>query len=220
MKHLFFLCKALAIAIMLWGCQKDTADDEVKKEDEEEVYQDGVTVNVEVEGIGAKEGLTVTTLFKETSLQGNSASTVVLSSNNYPQLLLVSNPNDEVILMARGVYSENEQVKVNAQSTTLALITMHPLFWSIVGTDYSELVNLVTGASSYQALYNEVAKSIAAGRPLYDTENVALLTATENLIEELLDESYAENTVLIFPEQARRPYLISRARLFRICSAL
>lgn len=113
------------------------------------------------------------------------------SHNNVPSLInnnvqtYVVNDGENVYLMARTPINNHSSVVIDAQSTTLALVTMYPVFSPIDDDGYTEVISLITSSDKYPALYEEVKKSIENKRNIYDVENESLLKAFSNLIEDL-----------------------------------
>lgn len=107
--------------------------------------------------------------------------------NNNVQTFVVAE-NDEVYLMSRIPVKPKQQIELSAQSTAIAMVTLHPLFSPIVRTDYAALTDLIIESPKYQDFYNEVEKAIIEKRHLYDESNEDLLIVFSNLMEELCGE--------------------------------
>ncbi|MDR1500283.1 MAG: hypothetical protein LBI58_04815 [Tannerellaceae bacterium] len=168
--------------LMSGGCNKDGDDP-----DSPEVLATDITINGRIDAPGIDlSGLSVETISGQGALDGSDFEAPSLSCDK-PQLIAVGN-GDDIILMARDFYSAGKEVTVDVRSTTIALVTFHPLFAPIGKDGYSELVNLVTGAEHYRELYDEVAISIADRRDIFDVSNSALLVALSNVFEDLCSE--------------------------------
>lgn len=109
-------------------------------------------------------------------------------TNDKVQTFIVQD-NNEVYLMSREPISNGQQIDLSAQSTAVAMVTMHPLFSPVGKNDYATLRKLIVESPKFQAFYEEVEKSIASKRHLYDESNNGLLIAFSNLMEELCGES-------------------------------
>lgn len=178
MKKKIGFIQILAIMAMLIGCHTNVIDETGNNNNE--------VRNVVIRGsvsIDEKE-LSVQTIMGASRLDGGNFE-VPSISNEMPHLLFVDDDNGNTILMARDYYSSEEHINIDAQSTAIALITLHPLFVPISGYDFQELVSLITNSSNYQEFYNVVATSIANRQNIFDSNNVELLLATNNLLEDI-----------------------------------
>lgn len=143
---------------------------------------DVITVRGNIEG--QVEGLALNSLIDGKKIDGNNFSIQTLS-NNLPQLLYIEGENEEIIMMSRG-YFANHSVQVNAQSTALALVTMHPLLVSRTEEEFYKIVEIVEKSSFFQPFLLEVEKCIEAKKDVLNTNNTELLVALNNLLENLV----------------------------------
>lgn len=137
---------------------------------------------------GNTSNLSVASLIDESSLNNGSFSIEVFD-NNSPQLLMVTNNNDDVVMLYKGVIPENGNIEINAHSTATAILTFHPALAEIVGANYQEMVNVFTSASSFPAFLSEVENSIAQNKAIYDTTNTNLISAAQEVFVELFGDS-------------------------------
>ena len=108
--------------------------------------------------------------------------------NDNVQTFVVADESDNVYLLSRTpVVGENE-LTIDAHTTTMALVTMHPLFSGTKAEEYNDIVNFVTSSSKFDALHAEVEKSIAEKRDIFDLTNEGLLIALSDLMEDLTSE--------------------------------
>ena len=105
-------------------------------------------------------------------------------ANGLPQTFFVSKGN-EVYLIGRNPVKSGEKIELSAQTTTLAMVTLHPLFASVKGNDYEKLIQLITNSPKYQAFYDEVVRTINDKRNLYDENNLELLRKFSDLTEDI-----------------------------------
>lgn len=130
----------------------------------------------------------------------NNTNDIYSNSNGKVQTFVV-NDGENVFLMARSPIDKNSRVVIDAQSTTLALVTMYPLFSPIDSVGYKDIVSLIISSEKYSALYDEVSKVIAERRNIYDVENDGLLKAFSNLIEDLCgdieEDTFSDTLVVI-----------------------
>lgn len=78
------------------------------------------------------EGLYISTLADEKAIDESSFELSSYSCE-LPQIVLVTDEEENVIMMSRGYHSEGGDVVIDAHSTTIALVSMYPLFGPIVG---------------------------------------------------------------------------------------
>lgn len=128
----------------------------------------------------------LSTLCEQSSITNNSFETTS-NSNNRIQNFFVHN-GDNVYLMSRNILSKNKEVILDTHSTTLALITLHPIFSSCDIKEYPELITLIENNSKYDKVYKEVENVVKRKANLYDEENTELLIALSDLYEDIFGE--------------------------------
>lgn len=141
---------------------------------------------------GNTSNLSVASLIDESSLNNGSFSVEVFD-NDLPQLLMVTNNNDDVVMLYKGVIPENGNIEINAHSTATAILTFHPALAEIKGANYQEMVNVFTSANSFPAFLSEVENSIAQNKAIYDTTNTNLISAAQEVFRELFGDSTNSN---------------------------
>lgn len=174
---------------------------------------------------GNTSNLSVSSLIDESSLNNGSFSVEVFD-NDLPQLLMVTNNNDDVVMLYKGVIPENGNIEINAHSTATAILTFHPALAEIVGANYQEMVNVFTSANSFPAFLSEVENSIAQNKAIYDTTNTNLISAAQEVFRELFGDSvnvkntkyssYLTNKFDCWPIDADYDYDDSRTLKFRM----
>ena len=95
---------------------------------------------------------------------------------------------EEVFLMSRNVLKNNKDIVLDSHSTTLALITLHPIFSSCDINEYPELISFIESNSNFEKVYKEVDKVVKQKRNIYDNENTELLLALNDLYEDIFGE--------------------------------
>lgn len=178
--HYCIITALLAVVATLVACHENIIDETSTENIEGKIENIIVRGNVDSD----IKDLSVQTIL-ETTLISQKDFEISSVSSEMPQLFYVDDINGNTILMARGYYNSNQVVDINSQTTTIALVTLHPLFAPITGNDFTELVSLITGSSCYQDLYEEVDKSIRNGQNIFDTSNMELLLALSNLFEDI-----------------------------------
>lgn len=107
----------------------------------------------------------------------------ILTHPDIPQVTLVCNARGEVVLLSREILATSARMDVNARSSALALVTMHPLFAPVQGrAEFAQLQEMILGASAFSALENKVSSLIKAGKPLFSNEIISPLEALFNEI--------------------------------------
>lgn len=130
-------------------------------------------------------GFQVVSLLEETPLNGGNFTIETMDSGT-PQLLMVTNANDEVVMLYRGIIPDNGNVEINALSTALASLTFHPALASVNGSDFQEMIDLFTSKPSFDNFLSAIENSIAQNRAIYDTTNTELMNAAQAFFEDLV----------------------------------
>lgn len=97
----------------------------------------------------------------------------------------VGDDDGNVYMLAREVVENHDRITIDATSTAIALVTMHPLFALATEDEYQQLKSMILSSACYADFYAEVEEAIQSGRPLYDGANDDLLVAISNLMEDL-----------------------------------
>ena len=156
-----------------------------------------VSVNCSIDfgtsSISAK-GCELLTMTGSTSLDGNNQGNVRLrSDNNTPCVALLCGDDGEVRMMARGIYSEGGKLEVNARSTALAYVTMHPLLAPVKGEEpFSEMISMILNSTLYGNFEKSVADAIKSGKPVLDPANSSITKAFEALMNEICVDASAQ----------------------------
>lgn len=104
--------------------------------------------------------------------------------NDHVQTYMVADENENVYMLSRASRA-TEGLQVNARTTALSLVTMHPVFAPMAAADYETVVAMVEVAPSFPALLSEVEAAIAAKKHIFDKDNNSLLIALSNVMEEI-----------------------------------
>ena len=175
----------LAMFSLLTSCEEPIENNDLEFET---ILSNG---SVSIEN-GNTSNLSVASLIDESSLSNGSFSVEVFD-NDLPQLLMVTNNNDDVVMLYKGVIPENGNIEINAHSTATAILTFHPALAEIKGANYQEMVNVFTSASSFPAFLSEVENSIAQNKAIYDTTNTNFISAAQEVFRELFGDSTNAN---------------------------
>lgn len=179
----------LAMFSLLTSCEEPIENNNENNDLEFETRLSNGSVSIEN---GNTSNLSVASLIDESSLSNGSFSVEVFD-NNSPQLLMVTNNNDDVVMLYKGVIPENGNIEINAHSTATAILTFHPALAEIKGANYQEMVNVFTSASSFPAFLSEVENSIAQNKAIYDTTNTNLISAAQEVFRELFGDTTNSN---------------------------
>lgn len=137
--------------------------------------------------------LKIQSLSGEASLD-DAGNVELISFEGYlPQLLMLSNSNDDLILMARGDFHDGDKIEISARSTAIALVTMHPALSGVKSHVYSQLVQLVTESPAFEDLVKVVEESVHNALSFVDPDNHVLTTALNTVFEQVV-ASAEENT--------------------------
>lgn len=175
----------LAMFSLLTSCEEPIENNNENNDLESETRLSNGSVSIEN---GNTSNLSVASLIDESSLNNGSFSIEVFD-NDLPQLLMVTNNNNDVVMLYKGVIPENGNIEINAHSTATAILTFHPALAEINGGNYQEMVNVFTSASSFPNFLSEVESSIAQNKAIYDTTNTNLISAAQEVFVELFGDS-------------------------------
>ncbi|MCQ2306383.1 MAG: hypothetical protein MJ000_02315 [Bacteroidales bacterium] len=180
LKTLVILCMAMVLCV---SCKKDNDPEQPNSEPTVEIVPANVNIGEEIN----TDNLLLETFYEGVSLSGNSA-TIDLTNIDLPQIVAVTDSDANVYMLYRGRVNGNAPVVIDATSTVLALVTMHPMLGPITEpSEYNQLVGMIQSNSHYGELLQGVTEAIAAGTPVNDTTNLAVMTPLYNLYEELCD---------------------------------
>ena len=118
----------------------------------------------------------------------------------------VKNSSDNVVMMARIANDATNNIQIDTESTTLALVTMHPFFAMLPVSEFNGMADIIKEVEGYSALKESVRTLISAGSDLLTTDNLNIQEGLELVFEglqQILDNN--EN----YEEQAE--YAVSRA---------
>ena len=151
------------------------------------------TIDFGTSSLSAK-GCELLTMTGSASLDGNDPGAVRLrSDNNTPCVALLCGNDGEVRMMARGIFSEGGNLEINARSTALAFVTMHPLLAPVKGEmPFNEMTSMILNSPLYGDFENRVADAIKSGKPVLDPANTSITSAFEALMNEICVDASAK----------------------------
>lgn len=115
-----------------------------------------------------------------------------------PQMLIVKNNKDEVVMLYRDLISSNKEIEINTYSTAIAFLTFHPALSTVHGEDYSKLVEILKSTKSFDDYLQAVNNSITQNKSIYDTTNTELINSSQKIFNELFSDTtnLLKNSVL------------------------
>ena len=214
MKKTYFLIITAMIALMgtLVACNEKTPGEEQDESLEFNNIQiftklkfDDLPADVQV------NDLKLISLAGEEDVSTDGKTKVMTYEGYLPQVLMLTDLNDELLLMARGSFREGETCDISAQSTAIALVTMHPALSGVKSHVYNKLEQLVIECPAFDELEEAIAELVRNGQSFANPENVTLTTALNKVFEQVLaasDEGVTDEELPKLPESARsyNPY--------------
>ena len=136
--------------------------------------------------------LKIISLGGEAAVNTNGTAEVTTFEGQLPQILMLTNSNDELLLMARGDFHERETNEISARSTAIALVTMHPALSGVKSHTYNQLEELVTECSAFPELEGIITELVQNGQTFLDPNNINLTTALNKVFEQVVAASEEE----------------------------
>lgn len=174
---------------LLISCQKNNIDEL----DGDTIERKLVSIDCQIgDGNGINVNLyddcEIITLVESKSLSEGDMN-INLNQNECVQSVMVGNDNGEIFLMSRTPISERQSLTLDVESTTIALVMLHPVLSPLTRDSYDEIKELIKSNSYYQDLYIEIEKLVNAKKDILDENNVEMVSALGNLIEELFNKN-------------------------------
>lgn len=183
---------SLLLSIALASCEdKDTdnQDDPVDTPTTEADYLHGqVTIN----GSPVENGTyTVSDYFSNATPDNGSFDMETVVFEGLPQIMMVTNNEGDIVMLNK---SFDTNKTINEESTALALATLNPLFSKLKEDEYDQVMDVIKATPSYQSYYDEVCKSIANGKDIFDTASTSLADKLGNVLNELFSTNVSTQT--------------------------
>jgi hypothetical protein len=105
--------------------------------------------------------------------------------NDNMQTFMVADEQDNIYMMSRESISGRTNIELSAESTALAMVSVHPLFASVSAEDYPQIKQLIMESPKFGPFLDQVKIAISQKMNLYDVENVSLIIALNDLMEDL-----------------------------------
>lgn len=142
-RFLSFGALLLTMAGLLVSCHENVIDDTL----DQFIIVRG-EINVATSANDLYDGCDVVTSADELELLGSNFE-IKLPNNDKIQTVMVLDKDDNPYLMARLAPQKGKTIEIDEYSTTLALVTMHPLLAPIEGSDYYKVVEMITSSDKF-----------------------------------------------------------------------
>ena len=180
----------LTMAGLLVSCYENVIEGPLNESEVPMEFDDiQVVAQVEINDLhqGAQvSNLKVVSLSGEEHLNKDGLANVKTFEGYLPQILLLTDSNDELLLMTRGDFHDGEKIEISARSTAIALVTMHPALSGVKSHVYQQLVQLVTGSPGFDNLVKVIEGVVRNGQSFMDMENQTLSTALNTVFEQVV----------------------------------
>lgn len=185
--YIFIMVAIFAAMSALVSCQKhaggNSSTPEIPEEPEVPTNTPTVISGAISEAVDYN-GLDIVSIGGEAEINNNSFQVSSYANDNV-QTFAIADDDNNVYLLSRESLTGGSGITIDAQTTALALVTMHPLFSPVKADDYNTVKSIITESSKFDALLQEVEKSIAEKRDIFDVDNEELLIALSNLMEDI-----------------------------------
>ena len=187
LKKLLYICLSVILLISLVGCSNKDELEESKTENKEEGQNVKLIGSVNGLPVG-KDNYYVESIYGKIKLDNGSFSTdlnELAEEKTELVLFFVKNESGEIVMMARAKDDVDKGVKIDSESTAIALVLMHPFFSLLPEEEYDEMVELIKGVSSFFVLKENIQTITNVGGNLLSENCIAIQIALESVFEEL-----------------------------------
>ena len=188
----FFIITAIIVAMgTLISCHENIIDEtQYEGQGEDTGFKDiQITNKIEIKDLPNNYELSelkILSLSGEETIDINGTSKIITYEGQFPQILMLTNSNDDLLLMARGDFHEGETNEMSVRSTAIALVTMHPALSGVKSHMYYKLEQLVTESPAFHELEEVIAELVEKGQTFVNPDNVALTTALNKVFEQVV----------------------------------
>ncbi len=187
LKKILYICLSVFLLISVVGCSNKDELEESKTENKEE--SQNVKLMGAVNGLPVgKDNYYIESIYGKIKLDNGSFSTdlnELAKEKTELVLFFVKNESDEIVMMARAKDDVDKGVKIDSESTAIALVLMHPFFSLLPEEEYDEMVELIKGVSSFFVLKENIQTITNVGGNLLSENCIAIQIALESVFEEL-----------------------------------
>ena len=170
-KQAYYLSMLLFAALTLHSCGLFDGEQDNPASIEHNTPQSSATNEdaISISGTVVLNGSTVTngsysinTILGETELN-NSEFTIEASAEDSPQIIWMTDDDDHVLMLFRQEITDGQTIKIDEESTALALISIAPVFTNTSNEDFQKLVSSIKQSTAY-ANYFEILKEAITNR--------------------------------------------------------
>ena len=198
---------ALCVAAMgcLVSCHENIIDDSNKiPEPSTELMEVSITTKINFDDLPQDVDLSTLRILSMNGtdcLNLDGSAEIATYEGYLPQVLMLTNAYDEVILMSRADFHSGEEVVLSAHSTAVAFVTMHPALSGAKSEVYDQLVELVTTSPAFEELVACIADSSRNNISFADPSNTALTNALNKVFEQVVGASEEEDHFEELPDE-------------------
>ncbi len=195
--HFHIFVGLIAILGILTACHENIIDETlVQSEDGTEFKYVQITNQIDIKDLPEHiqfGDLKILSLSGEEGINSDGASKIMTYEGYLPQVLMLTDSNNELLLMTRSDFHEGEKNEMSIRSTAIALVTMHPALSGVKSHVYQELVRLITESSAFNELEEAISDAVLNGRSFVDPDSATLITALNKVFEQVVATT-EENT--------------------------
>ena len=121
------------------------------------------------------------------SIPSNGGFSVSVRDNDSPQIIWLTDSEDKILMMARGIFANKSDIKINEESTALALVSIYPDFAGTNSTSFESLITSIKSSPNYSTFLEEVKNSIKDKRDIFDPTNTNIKDGIESVVEDVIN---------------------------------
>lgn len=201
MRKIYKLIVIATITIIgtLVSCHENIIDERLNNGSSEDTEFKDIRITNQINIQDLPEGvnlnnLKILTLNGKVDVDANGVSNIETYEGYLPQILMLVNQNDELLLMSRGDFHEGEKNEMSIRSTAVALVTMHPALSGVKSHVYNKLEQLVIESPSFDELEEAIANAVHNGNSFADPDNTLLTTALNKVFEQVVAATEEETS--------------------------
>lgn len=175
----------LIVAIAMNSCS--SSDNPVNPNPQNPQTQEDETIDVSgsvyIEGnLLQGDNYTINTVVEKTELNDGKFTAKTLD-NNLPQVIWVSDKNENILMLAR--FTSGNSIKIDEESTALALVSMCPYFSNVDKDSYENLISAIKSSSHYPEFVINIKSIIANNGDIFNPENKGILDSIEEIVNDM-----------------------------------
>lgn len=151
-----------------------------------EGFSTHVTGTVDMPG-GLQDDLMIMSIYDVCDLESDDFEINVFNSHQ-AQTLVVMNQDSLPLMLYRNTVKENRGVVIDASSTALALLTLHPFFGGVSGPEFDTVADLINAAPHFEEFKRMVTNRIEQSIPLVDSTDFELLDMLDTVFLEVIGD--------------------------------